>query len=194
MASRPELRSTSVEKVTLLDLSSVTVSGSTPSRVVMRKVPPSRMLASFSGPCALTPNSLRRVLSFWVSNCASRPSESANTCARVIGVVALPSATTLLFPRKGPLFVVGRKSRYCSPAGDKPDTRTSLSTGSFTEPLIAAIATTPPLSRLTDSTRPIGTPRRVTSWLGSNPPDSWSCTFTWYSDSIGFTFNVPNIT
>ena len=52
---------------------------------------------------------------------------------------------------------------YCSPAGDSPDTRTSLETGIGTVDFTLTKALTPAGVMSRRSTRPIGTPRSVTS-------------------------------
>ena len=81
-------------------------------------------------------------------------------------------------PRNGPSSEDATKSMYCSPAGDSPDTRTSLDIGMAAEDFTVMTASTPALVMSSRSTLPTGTPRRVTSWLGSRPADSGSCTVT----------------
>lgn len=81
--------------------------------------------------------------------------------------------------RNGPVSDGGSKSMYCSPAADRPDTRTVLAAGIFTVEEMLATASTPvPLTR-SDSIRPTGTPRTDTSWLASSPPESGSAIVIW---------------
>lgn len=68
---------------------------------------------------------------------------------------------------------------YCSPAADRPETRTLLAAGIFTVDLMLATASTPVLVIRSDSIRPTGTPRTDTSWSVSSPPESGSAMVIW---------------
>ena len=57
--------------------------------------------------------------------------------------------------------------------------------------LISAEASTPVAVKLTEVTRPIGTPRRVTSWLANSPPDSRKSTLTAIVDRAGLMPSDP---
>ena len=146
-----------------LVLSSLVVSGSTPSRVESRNVPPSTMSLSFCGPSLLRLNSLRITSSLSVSICLSIESELASSCARVTGTSVRPIAKVPPSSRNGALPLPPSKSMYCSPAADSPATRALLDSDSFTDEFSRICALTPSGTSESCSTLPIGTPRRVTS-------------------------------
>ena len=72
-------------------------------------------------------------------------------------VMRLPSC------RYGPASDSASKLMYCSPAGDSADTCTTLLAGIRTFDAMLATALTPVSVICSDSTRPIRTPRSVTS-------------------------------
>ncbi len=97
------------------------------------------------------------------SICARAGSRSPSSVAIGTGIEVRFSSMTVPSVRNGGESVSGWKSRNCSPAGDRLDTRTSPSAGIFTPASIVATTRTPSSSMRTSSTRPTWTPRSVTS-------------------------------
>ena len=126
-----------------LVLSRLVVSGSTESRVDSRKVPPSMMSASFCGPCVAQAQFLLDELELGgvdLGQHAVGVGEQLRQADRDGGLALRDDAAVA---QEGPGVGVGSKSMYCSPAADRPETRTSLDAGIGTVDLMLATALTP---------------------------------------------------
>ena len=111
-----------------------------------------------------------------VSICLSIPSEWPSNSPSVTGTSVEPSFRTLPSARYGPSPLPPSKSMYCSPAADKPATRPLVVPEILVDEFSLTSASTPLGVRNKLVTLPIGTPRRVTSWFLSRPPDAGSST------------------
>ncbi|SHW40645.1 Uncharacterised protein [Mycobacteroides abscessus subsp. abscessus] len=149
---RPGPASDTVPNTTRVLRIMLTVSGSTESTVLANKLAPSRIAASLRGPSLVTCNSLNILPSLSASSCASAPRLWSMMCGRVTGMLACLPEMTAPSVRYGPPPCSGRKSRYCSPAADKPETRTGLSVGMWADESTEATASTPLRVRLTAAT------------------------------------------
>ncbi|SIM61016.1 Uncharacterised protein [Mycobacteroides abscessus subsp. abscessus] len=174
VAAMPPLTSTAADNTVRLSLMALTVSGRTESRVANKNTPPSTMSVSLRGPAALRLSSSLMRSIFDGSTCASTPSAWDSSCAGVTGMSVRSRVITSPAVRNGPVSDPAEKSRYCSPAGDSPETRTTADAGTRTPPSTFTTALTPVPVKVNESTEPIRTPCSVTSWLGSSPPDSAS--------------------